>query len=388
MKHEIESALTVSNSACADRNVCALLTPAGRGAVAVVVVLGPLAEKKLDDFFCSASGVKLVENRQRLVFYGRWTPTNEDVVVVRSPAGAIEINCHGGLSAPASIMGALQASGFEVLDQLELVQSLKPGRWRAELVLAMMQAVTDKTAGILLQQYSLLEDLFTEIEQLIFGSPDNASEKLFEMVAWADFGRHLTLPWTVVFSGNPNVGKSSLMNSIVGFDRAIVHEIAGTTRDVVSHVTAVAGWPIEIKDTAGLGSSENSIEKMGIDIARSVIQDADLLVVVLDVSQERNEIDTQLLQMNPAVVVANKLDLAKEWSAESCCPGAIETSAKSGQGIQMLMDSIANKLVEELPPPDLLIPINPRQVGLLKTVSELIADNQIAEALDVWRQSV
>lgn len=388
MNDDIESGQTVKDIVRDQGNVCALLTPPGRGAIAVVAVLGPLAEKTLDEFFISASGIKLAENLQRKIFYGRWIPTNEDVVVVRSAAGAMEINCHGGVSAAASIMAALEASGFKILDQLELAQNLKPGRWRAELVLAMMQAVTDRTAGILLQQYSMLEDLLKKMEQLISKSPRTARQKLLEMVDWSDFGRHLVLPWTVVFSGNVNVGKSSLLNAIVGFDRAIVHEIAGTTRDVVSHVTAVDGWPIEIKDTAGLRSSENSIEKIGIDIARGVIEDADLLVMVLDASQERNEIDLQLLQLNPAVVVANKIDLAEQWTAETCFPGAIGVSAISGQGIQALIDSIASKLVKKLPPSDMLIPVNSRQVELLRTVAKLIADKQITAAIKFWRESV
>lgn len=388
MNNEIESGRPVSEDIRAEENVCAMLTPAGRGAIAVVAVLGSLAEKTLDELFSSASGIKLTENRQRKIFYGRWIPSNEDVVVVRSSTGAIEINCHGGVSAPASIMEALEASGFKILDQLDLAQRLEPGRWRAELNLAMMQAVTDRTAGILLQQYSKLEDRLVQMEQLISSSPENAKTKLLEMIAWSDFGKHLTLPWTVVFSGNVNVGKSSLMNAIVGFDRAIVHEIAGTTRDVVSHVTAVDGWPIEVKDTAGLRSSKNSIEKIGIDIARGVIEDADLLVLVLDASHERSEIDRQLLQMNPAIVVANKMDLTEQLTAEACCPGAIGTSAKSGQGIQALIDSIASNLVEEPPPRDILIPINSRQVELLRKVADLIADDQIKTALEFWRDSV
>lgn len=388
MKNKMEFAHSDSASASNERNVCALLTPSGRGAVAVVAVLGPHAEKTVDDYFCSASGIKLVEDRQRKIFYGRWAATGEDVVVVRMPVGTIEIHCHGGQTAPASIMGALQAAGFQVLDRLELAQRLHSGRWRAEIVLAMMHAVSDKTAGILLQQYSLVDSCLSELGESIASAPDRAQEKLVEMIAWAKFGRHLTQPWTVVFSGRPNVGKSSLMNAIVGFDRAIVHEIAGTTRDVVSHVTAVAGWPIEIKDTAGLRTSENSIEKMGMELVHSVIQDADLLVAVLDTSQESNEFDSQLLQMNPAIVVANKMDLARRRSIEVGCPEAIETSAVSGQGIQLLIDSIANKLVTELPPPELLIPINARQLGLLEAVSRLISSNQNDEAIEVWRRSV
>ena len=120
MNNQGESVVLPANDPT-DRNVCALLTPAGRGAIAVVALRGPLAERTLDDHFCSASEIKLLKNPQRRIFYGRWTPTNEDVVVVRSAAGVFEVNCHGGVTASASIVRNLQESGFEVLDQISWI---------------------------------------------------------------------------------------------------------------------------------------------------------------------------------------------------------------------------------------------------------------------------
>ena len=387
MNEKMKFANRSSNQEANARSVCGLLTPHGRGAIAVVVLIGSRAEKTLDELFCSVSGIKLAQDRQREIFYGRWKATEEDVVVVRMPAGNIEIHCHGGETVPATIMSDLRDLGFDVLDRQELAHRLHAGRWETETILAMTRAVSDKTAGILLQQYSLVAGFLAELGELIAGNPDRARAELNKMVAWADFGRHLTEPWTVVFAGRPNVGKSSLMNAIVGFDRAIVHEIAGTTRDVVSHVTAIEGWPVEIKDTAGLRNSEESIEQMGIERARNIIRDADLLVAVMDASQAPNEFDAQLLQLNPDLIVANKIDLGNNRAVIAGGQEVIETSASFGQGIDLLIETIATRLVDGLPPQSLLIPINDRQVDLLRSVASLISNDQFAEALDVWQQS-
>ncbi len=286
-----------------------------------------------------------------------------------------------------SIIRDLQSLGLDVLEPSELAHRLTTVRWEAEIVLAMTRAASDKTAGILLQQFSLVEGILTELGERIAGAPDRARAELEKMVSWAGFGFHLTQPWSVVFAGRPNVGKSSLMNAIVGFERAIVHETAGTTRDVVSHVTAVEGWPVEIKDTAGLRNSEDSIEQLGIARARNIIDEADLLVVVLDASQVPHEFDAQLLQLNPDLIVANKIDLGNNRILVEDGQEVIETSASSGQGIDLLIKKIATKLVSGLPPESLLIPINDRQVELLGSVATLISDGQHAAAVEVWKRS-
>ena len=96
--------------------------------------------------------------------------------------------------------------------------------------------------------------------------------ELPQVIQGANFGIHLTRPWSVVVCGKPNVGKSSLMNAIVGFNRAIVHAQPGTTCDVVTQTTAVEGWPIELKDTAGLRNAENPIEAIGVRLSREEIR--------------------------------------------------------------------------------------------------------------------
>ena len=114
------------------------------------------------------------------------------------------------------------------------------------------------------------------------GAKDAARQQIEALLAHAATGLHLIRPWQVVVAGQPNVGKSSLINAIAGYQRAIVHSTPGTTRDIVSVQTAMDGWPVEISDTAGLRETGEKIEQAGIDLARQKILAADLIVLVFD----------------------------------------------------------------------------------------------------------
>ena len=166
------------------------------------------------------------------------------------------------------------------------------------------------------------------------------------MLAWSELSIHLTNPRTIVLCGQPNVGKSSLVNAIVGFQRAIVHSVAGTTRDVVSQLTAIDGWPVELKDTAGLRDSSDSIEAIGIEKAKAQIESADLRICVFDFSSPWGESDQQLLEtIKPELIVHNKVDLPSNDER----PDGIETSAETGVGIQKLIAETGKLLTPALP---------------------------------------
>ena len=117
------------------------------------------------------------------------------------------------------------------------------------------------------------------------GLPDPAAARLRELVGWTDFGCHLSEPWQVVILGRPNVGKSSLLNALAGFQRAIVFDEPGTTRDVVSTEIAIDGWPVRLLDTAGIRQGETELERAGIALAREQARSADLRLLVVDASQ-------------------------------------------------------------------------------------------------------
>ena len=112
------------------------------------------------------------------------------------------------------------------------------------------------------------------------------AESSIEMLQFRDLGLHLTTPWRVVLAGAPNVGKSSLMNAIAGYQRAIVSPTPGTTRDVVTVTTAIDGWPVQLADTAGLRETQDELESAGVALADAAIGEADLVIVVSDASAD------------------------------------------------------------------------------------------------------
>ena len=193
--------------------------------------------------------------------------------------------------------------------------------------LALAEARTTRAAAILLDQYrGALRRAVEQIEaSLQAGAKDAARQQVEALLAHAATGLHLTRPWQVVVAGRPNVGKSSLVNAIAGYQRAIVHSTPGTTRDIVGVQTAMDGWPVEISDTAGLRESGEEIEQAGIDLARQKILAADLVVLVFDNSLPWSEQDQALVESYPAALrVYNKSDLPRAHGAR---PPGMELSA-------------------------------------------------------------
>jgi tRNA modification GTPase len=173
-----------------------------------------------------------------------------------------------------------------------------------------------------------------------------------------------------VLCGQPNVGKSSLVNAIVGFQRAIVHDVPGTTRDVVSQSTAIAGWPVSLRDTAGLRESEDLIESKGIEKAKTEIEFADVVVCVFDGSRSWTAEDQAILDsIQPHLVVGNKID--RVASSPSNMPKAsdfLKTSATTGQGVENLIAKIANVMVPDSPSKDQAFPVAPDQISELEAM--------------------
>ncbi len=400
---ELESSVSKTGTTENGRpeNTCGILTATGRGAVAVIALWGSNVAAVIDELFDSVSKKRLSESTEQRIFYGVWSSTGEDVVVVR-PAGfgdlasvAWEVHCHGGMSAPLSIVKSLGEHGFHQLDQQQIVRRAHGGRWRSELAMEMSRALTETTARHLLHQYSIADLELNRIRVLLDSDPSAAESELVEMLAWSEFGRHLTEPWSVVFCGEPNVGKSSLVNAIVGFNRAIVHEAAGTTRDVVSQVTAIDGWPVEIKDTAGLRDATDAIEKKGIELGKAEIRIADLVVAVLEARKSSPlTLPAALTQRKPDIIVFSKADLcsveaiaglAKSSSVSANLPTFV-TSAENGTGIQEIVKAIASWLAETQPATGRLIPCTPRQVNLIRSVLEMLRDGRRAEAVSVFHR--
>ena len=368
-------------------NATGMLTATGRGAVAVVAVWGPGVSTTIDELFGSVSKKRLSKQSGQCIFYGVWKSTGEDVVVVR-PAGfkkansaAWEVHCHGGTSAPRSVLDSFSERGFRELNQSEIARRIQGGNWRSELAVAMTRALTETTARQLLHQYSIADHELNRICSLLESDPSGAESELIDMLNWSDFGLHLTTPWTVVFCGEPNVGKSSLVNAIVGFNRAIVHETAGTTRDVVSQVTAIHGWPVEIKDTAGLRDTTDAIEQKGIELGEAEIRNADLVVAVHEAHDfSKQNLPGVLAKRKPDLYVYSKADLCKDRQSAALPSGALLTSVEDGTGIPELVNAIGAVLIKSQPPAGRLVPCTQRQVDLVQAVLKLLRAGNRLEA--------
>jgi tRNA modification GTPase len=340
----------------------ALVTPVGRGAVACVSVAGPQAVAAVESLFHSSSGRRPAEQPLNRILFGSWATTGEEIIVVRRSESSIEVHCHGGAAAAEAILASLSAAGCTILPWQEFIAGEEPSRIRAAARIALAACATRRTATILLDQYRGALDKAIErvISQLHAGESAMAIAELRELSAWTSFGRHLTSPWRVVIAGPPNVGKSTLINALVGYERAIVFDQPGTTRDVVTAGVAIDGWPIELADTAGLRDGGDALEQSGAVRAREAIMSADLVILVLDVTQSGSPQNQNLVREHPgALVVYNKCDLLPANSAAPQIPAGFPTgllaSAKTGRNLSALCENISQRLVPRVPPAETAI---------------------------------
>ncbi len=172
------------------------------------------------------------------------------------------------------------------------------------------------------------------------------------LAALAPVGRHLVDPWRVVLAGPPNVGKSSLINALAGFERSVVAAVAGTTRDVVTVRVAFDGWPVELSDTAGLREAGEELEAEGIARTRARLETADLVVWVMDATSEEPEWPPTDLGPRLLLVV-NKADQACHWHQKNVGEAwhILRVSAVTGAGVPLLIGEIVRRLVPVAPRP-------------------------------------
>lgn len=344
------------------------LTYQGRGAIAVIGVRGRGARECIAACFRPMSGGDFSACQNRSIVYGIWNATQEDLIVVQTGidsndvSESFEVQCHGGFAAVASVKNELLRCGaVEGQNAADSVWSLSCDPWQTEISVALEKCLTQRTAKHLLQQYALWKDFQIE-----------SCKNIDVIESFSRFGKHLTQPWSVVLCGEPNVGKSSLINALSGFERAIVHETAGTTRDIVSQKTAIDGWPVELHDTAGIREATGEIESAGIEKARRLISSAELVVHVVDAANG-SRFDADLSDRSAGLVVFNKIDRVPDQdhehsSAQLPCP-AVYVSAATGEGIDELQRAISRAIVPEIPSANQLVPVTRRQRELLAASS-------------------
>ena len=342
-----------------------VLTAQGRGAIATIEVKGQGAVELVQRCFESASGQAIATFEMNSIIYGHWLMNGqpgEDLVVCPIQPEHLEIYCHGGAAAIDAVRKTLEAGGAQ-----EMQPTSDQAGFESQINCAIANAPTRKTALILLAQREAHRQLREELRTLLENKQTKQAVELIQRVLnLSDFGIHLTRPWSVVLCGQPNVGKSSLINAIVGFERTIVNPVAGTTRDAVSHLTSIQGWPVELTDTAGLRNSEDAIERAGIELARNRIAAADLVVAVIDASVESDAEQADFLkQLQPGLIVKNKVDLGTANQTSGISVSALNTT-----GIGELIAEIGNKLVAEIPPRNQVVPFSEAsRLGFQKLLS-------------------
>jgi tRNA modification GTPase len=357
------------------------LTPPGRAAVTVIAVAGPDAVTVVSRLLAPCA-VRLADSAIGEIRIDHWGGEGgEKVVVSRRAEDRVEIHCHGGAAAVRAVIDPLVAQGCREMSWRRWVGASEDNSIRVAVRLALASAQTEKVAAILLDQFD--GRLQAAIEDL-----------LGRLLSYKPVGCHLTSSWGVVLSGLPNVGKSSLLNALAGFQRAIVSPTPGTTRDVVTFKTAIDGWPVQLFDTAGLRDPEDDIEAAGVALAEATRAAADLDVQVHDAREgvhrgEPKRVDSTGKQLS----VWNKMDLlsSQARSALRCVADGGQrcffVSAVTGEGIGELIAGIGQSLVPDAPPAAAAVPFTAEQFAAIES-ARILAEKRDLPAVRAALQSL
>ncbi len=387
------------------------LTGSSRAAVATIAIRGETASNIVLAAFQTA-GLGTIQIGQ--VRFGNWhggypSGIGESVVLSRNDdckiddgvAESFEVHCHGGAIAATRILDDLQRLGAVVIDPAQWLQESlslandpvslatfgQQSLWIAEAVGVLSKAVSVRTAAIAMDQVrGAMAEFVCDSLRLLRDPSDECAAKIAgqaaQMLRFAPLGLHLAMPWRVVLAGPPNVGKSSLINALVGYRRSITVDMPGTTRDVLEAQTVIDGWPIRLSDTAGIrDDAQCAIETAGIESARRELDDADLILWVEDASLSSTHATEDIGRLNdkPTIRILNKIDRASGLETFISQEGLkasprIQTSATLGIGIDELRQAISQALVPEVPSAGSPIPLTSRQVKWLKIVADRSVD--------------
>src|SRR5438067_7488872 len=360
------------------QTIAAISTAVGEGAIAIIRISGGAAVEVAGKIFRGKSGPEdfpsHTQHLGQIVFDG--TPIDQAMIAVHRAPGSytgedlVEISCHGGMLASAKVLEACLHAG---------ARSARPGEFterayfnrkiditQAEAVIDVIRAQTDLALRSATEQLSgRLGDKFRDLRQQLVEilahveaeidfpeegiSPDSievvhqrfafALARIQDLLATAETGRILREGLRVVIFGPTNAGKSSLLNRLLGFDRAIVSEVHGTTRDFIEERINLRGIALRLFDTAGLRPPENLVEREGIERTQRTLETADLRVHIVDANAPR---PANFATNSHELLILNKSDLLEhaDWSSA----GAIRISCKSGAGLPELADEIYRRI--------------------------------------------
>jgi tRNA modification GTPase len=395
--------------------IVAVATPPGEGGVAIVRLSGPDAERIARELFVRSGG-NSAALRPHTLHHGLIRDPESGAVVdeclavsmpkPRSYTGedVIEFHCHGGQLVTRRVLEVALARGARHAEPGEFTKrAFLNGRIdlaQAEAVLDLTHARTDTGMRLALEQMhgglsqwvatlrEELLDILAEVEAAIDFSEEEIerlpNEKLgakisalrgriAAIVASYEWGRLHREGARVCIAGRPNVGKSSLLNALLGAERVIVTPVPGTTRDVIEESINLGGLPVALWDTAGIRETDNIIERAGIDFTRRHLEAADAALVVVDGSEPHTTEDEALMKAvrgKKGLLVVNKSDLPerldRSWIAEAAPDKAIiSISAKSGAGLDELKSSLRELLLQASTEPEIVL-TNLRHKGALE----------------------
>lgn len=340
--------------------IAAISTAIGEAGIAIVRMSGDDSVNIIDKIFKSASGKKMAEAENRKLLYGHIVDGDkqiDEVLVVKmkgphsyTAEDIVEIHCHGGVVSVKRILNLILSKGARLAEKGEFTKrGFLNGRidlTQAEAVIDMIKAKTDlsfdmglnQLSGALSEVLNKLKDELVSMQALIVANIDFPDEDI-EDAAYNDLiersnkildkmdnlldnsknSRLLRDGINTVILGKPNVGKSSLLNGLLKYDRAIVTDIAGTTRDIIEDYINLDGVLLKITDTAGIRETDDEVEKIGVNIAREKLKEADLVIAIFDISREFDKDDEEILNLikdKKHITILNKDDLEQKISDE------------------------------------------------------------------------
>ena len=407
--------------------IAAISTPMGEGAIAIVRLSGSEAISIADLIFRSPSAKSLVEKESHTIHYGHLIePKTGEVVeevmlsLMKGPKtftreDVVEINCHGGMVTVNRVLQLALRHGARLAEPGEFTKrAFLNGRIdlsQAEAVMDLIRAKTDRAMNVALGQMdgklsrliaslrqALLETLAQVEVNIDYPEYDDVEEMTLPMIieksTWvkqeiegllqtSTQGKILREGLSTVIVGRPNVGKSSLLNSLVQENKAIVTDVAGTTRDIIEEYVNVRGVPLKLVDTAGIRETEDIVERIGVERSRQVLKQADLILLVLNHSDELTAEDERLFEAIDGmdfIVVINKTDLEKKINTERVQQLAgnrkiVTTSLLQEEGVNQLEEAIASLFFEgSLESGDMTYVSNARHIALLHQAKQTIED--------------
>lgn len=407
--------------------IAAISTPMGEGAIAIVRLSGDKAVEIADRVFRAPNNKQLAQQTTHTIHYGHLIEPKTDEVVeevmlslMRAPRtftreDVVEINCHGGLTSVNRVLKLVLTNGARLAEPGEFTKrAFLNGRIdlsQAEAVMDLIRAKTDRAMNVALNQMdgklsrligdlrqALLETLAQVEVNIDYPEYDDVEEMtvpvLLEKCGWvsqeidkllqtSSQGKILREGLSTVILGRPNVGKSSLLNSLVQENKAIVTDIAGTTRDIIEEYVNVRGVPLRLVDTAGIRETEDIVERIGVERSRQVLREADLILFMVNGAEPLGDEDRRLFETIEAmdyIVVVNKTDLPQQIDMNEVQVLAgnhriVTTSLLEEQGVMELEEAIAALFFEgNVESGDLTYVSNARHIALLHQAKEAVEE--------------